>query len=174
MRTPKIFPVILASTISFLGCTQIPKQTQDQLSSLQSEQVDWKIDKARLSQQLQQAMKSADEAKKAVADFNNRTQHMSQQIGQLQGQLQSKQTKANKVTVQRDTALTQMTNLKKEIAALKIELSEIWKFADELKKQKRSSGQLSVTKMPSTSRTTPRRNSRNERCRQKPPPLRWR
>jgi chromosome segregation ATPase len=174
MRTPEIFPLILAATTSLLGCAQIPKQTQDQLSSLQSEQVSWKIDKAKLSQQLQQAVKSADETKKAVADFNNRTQSMSQQIGQLQGQLQSTQSNANRVTLQRDDALAQMEDLKQEIALLKIELGEIWKFANELKTQKQSLEQLTVTKKPKRLMITPQRNGRDERCRQKLPSRRRR
>ena len=172
---PKIFPVILAATISLLGCAQVPKQTQDQLSTPQSEQVRWKVDRERLSKQLQQAVKSADEAKKkAVADFNNRTQSMAQQIGQLQGQLQSTQSNANKVALQRDAAMTQMADLKQEIAALKIELGEIWKIANELNNQKRSLEQLSVTKTPPSPKMTPRRNGRDERCRQKLPPRRRR
>jgi chromosome segregation ATPase len=171
---PKIFPVVFAVTISLLGCAQVPKRTQNQLYSLQSEQMSWKIDKTRLSQQLQQAIKSADEAKKAVVDFNNRTHAMSQQIGQLQGQLQSTQVNANVITLQRDTALAQIEDLKKEIAALKIELGEIWKFANELKNHKRSLEQLSMIETPSSSRMAPRRNDRNERCPQKSPARRRR
>ena len=173
MRTPKIFPVILAATISLLGCAQVPKQAQEQLPTLQSEQVRWKVEKERLSQQLQLAVKSADEAKKAVADFNNRTQSMSQQIGELQGQLQTTQSNANKVALQRDAAMTQMADLKEEIAALKTELGEIWKIANELNNQKRSLEQLSVAETPPSPRRTSRQNGRNERCRQKLPP-RWR
>ena len=89
MKSSEIFPVILTATIFHLGCAQVPKQAQEQLPTLQSEQVRWKVEKERLSQQLQLAVKSADEAKKAIANFNDRTQSMSQQIGQLQGQLQS-------------------------------------------------------------------------------------
>ena len=170
---PKIFPVILAATISLLGCAQVPKQTQDQLSTPQSEQVRWKVDRERLSKQLQQAVKSADEAKKAIANFNDQTQSMSQQIGQLQVQLQSTQSNANNVALQRDAALSQIADLKEEMAALRRELGQIWKFANELKNQKRSLEQLSTAETPPSPRMTSRQNGRNERCRKKLPP-RWR
>lgn len=173
MRTSEIFLMILAAPIFLLGCAQVPKKAQEHHPTLQSEQVRWKAEKERLSQQLQQAVKSADEAKKAIANFNDQTQSMSQQIGQLQVQLQSTQSNANNVALQRDAALSQIADLKEEMAALRRELGQIWKFANELKNQKRSMEQLSAAEIPPSPRRTSRQNGRNERCRQKLPP-RWR